>query len=366
MTAAKISNASGPVFRTLFLCSGRFPAILLLIALLWPARGFCDLYVEFLIDRSGSMWASSSQDKVPKIVQVAEAVKRVANKLPPDVAMGLRVYPPPAKGAAGRDPGLQIPIDKEKREEFLEAIEASRLNPRGRGSLREQIERAFQDFPAGKDTKLLIVICDGADPGGVSFCEKALGAARPQGLRFYIISLNVERPSDRDELDCLSRQMDGKSIHLSSSDSLASTLLPIARMAHKDEAARQRRVAEERRRIEELLSKTRLKVEIHNTLDPFFADSIQIDQCLLDGKEVPLQTPLKLKQGEGLLLFDRAMAEGSHQLALRYLKWKDGKAVPSVEGILDVRVEEGKTTHVQCFPRGALFHWEFTFKTQTK
>jgi hypothetical protein len=124
-------------------------------------------------------------------------------------------------------------------------------------------------------------------------------------------------------------------------------------------------VAEEQRRIQELLSKTRLKVEIHNTLDPFFAESIQVDRCSLNGEEITVDTSVRLKQGESFLLFDRAMREGSHQLSLRYQKWKEEKAVSSVEGILEVRVEEGKTSHVQCFPRGALFHWDFTFKAQT-
>jgi len=124
-------------------------------------------------------------------------------------------------------------------------------------------------------------------------------------------------------------------------------------------------VAEEQRRIQALLSKTRLKVEIRNTLDPFFADTIQVEQCSLDGEGIPIDTSVRLKQGEDFLLFDRAMAEGTHQLSLRYLMWKAGKAVPSVEGILEVRVEEGKTSQVQCFPRGALFHWDFTFKTQS-
>jgi hypothetical protein len=124
-------------------------------------------------------------------------------------------------------------------------------------------------------------------------------------------------------------------------------------------------VAEEKKRIEALLSKTRLKVEIHNTLDPFFADSIQVEQCSLDGEEIPIDTSVRLKQGEDILLFDKAMSEGTHRLSLRYLKWKAGKAVSSVQGVLEVLVEEGKTTQAQCFPRGTLFHWDFTFKTES-
>jgi hypothetical protein len=254
-------------------------------------------------------------------------------------------------------------VEKENRARFPE--QEGRLNPKGRGSLGKQLKRALKDFPDGQDTKLLVVLCDGADTMGASFCEKGLDLARPPGLRFYAISLNVKDPSERDELDCLARQMEGKTIHLTTRDSLISTLFPIARKAYEDEVERQRRVEEEQRRIQELLSKTRLKVEIQNTLDPFFADSIQVDLCSLNGEEIPIDTSIRLKQGEGTLLFDRAMAEGVHTLSLRYQKWKDERAVSSVEGILEVRVEEGKTSHVQCFPRGALFHWDLTFKTQS-
>jgi hypothetical protein len=254
-------------------------------------------------------------------------------------------------------------VEKENRALFPE--EERILNPQGKGSLGEQLKQALKDFPEGQDTKLLVVLCDGADTEGASFCETALDLDRPEGLRFYAISLNLKDPAEKEAIDCLSKQMEGKSIHLAGRDNLVSTLLPIAQRAHRDEVERLHRVAEEQRRIEELLSKTRLKVEIHNTLDPFFADSIQVDQCSLNGEEITIDTSVRLEQGEDLLLFDRAMGEGTHQLSLRYQKWKDEKAVYSVEGILEVQVEEGKTSQVQCFPRGALFHWDLTFKTQT-
>lgn len=336
-------------------------AALFLSGFLLPAQGRCELYLQFLVDRSGSMWASF-QGKA-KIVQVTEAIDRVTTELPPEVAMGLRVYPPPETNAGGRDPGLRIPLEAANRDRFAE--EYPRLNPKGLGSLRDELERALQDFPEGQDTKLLILICDGADTRGRSFCEKPLKTPLPEGLRFYILSLNMKEPADQEELDCLNRQTDGRSIHLTEKDNLVATLLPIARKAYEDEVDRQQSVVEERRRIQSLLSKTRLKVEFFNTLDPFFADSIEVEQCLLDGEEISIDTSLRLKQGEGILLFDRAMAEGTHRLSLRYRKWQGGKGVSSEEGIVEVLVEEGKTSYVRCYPRGALFHWDFAFKTNT-
>lgn len=337
----------------------RVLSLLLLLLLCAPGRGFCDLYVGFLVDRSGSMWASF-RDKA-KIVQVAEAIERVVQALPPDVSMGLRVYPPPEQRARQEDPGLLIPLEKENQERFPDMVR--QLNPRGRGTLQEELERALREFPDGQDTKLLVLLCDGADTGGESFCETELDADRPQGLRFYAFSLDLQDPSELQELDCLASQLEGKTIHLSPRDDLIASLLPVSQKAYEDEVERQRRVAEEERRLQELLSKTRLKLEIHNTLDPFFADAIQVDRCLLNGEEIPMDSSVRLEKGEELLLFDRAMAEGDHKLSLRYRKWKKEKAVSSVEAILAVRVEEGKTTRVQCFPRGALFHWDLTCKT---
>jgi hypothetical protein len=340
---------------------GPVATVVLLLCLLRPGLGLCDLYLQFLVDRSGSMW-SAYRGKA-KIVQVAKAIDRVAKELPPEVAMGLRVYPPPEKHARGPDPGLRIPLEADNRSRF--AGEYQRFNPRGMGSLRDMLGKALKDFPEGEDTKLLVLLCDGADTRGVSFCEKEVKTARPEGLRFYAVSLNLKDPADQEELDCLSKQMGGRSIHLTPKNDLSTTLLPIARQAYQDEVERQRRVVEEEKRIQALLSKTRLKVEFQNTLDPFFADVIQVEQCLLDGEEVSIDTSVRLAQGEGFLLFDRAMAEGAHQLSLRYKKWKDDKAVPSVEGILEVVVEEGRTSHVECYPRGALFHWDVAFKART-
>jgi hypothetical protein len=347
--------------QTPFLRPGDSVKTVVLLGLLWPGTGICDLHVEFLVDRSGSMWTLQRGEH--KFVQVAEAMEKAARELPPDVAIGLRVYPPPEQISNETDPGLRIPMEKQNRDRFAE--EGRLLNPRSSGSLREEIGKALSDFPGGEDTKLLFLVCDGADTRGKSFCERPLNLATPAGLRFYAISLNVEDPVERAELDCLSQQMDGESIHLAPRDPLASTVLPIARKAYQDEVERQRRFAEEQKRIEALLSKTRLKVEFRNTLDPFFADSIQVERCLLDGQEVPIDSSARLMQGDGLLVFDMAVEEGTHKLSLRYKNWTGDKAVSSVEGILEVLVEEGKTSYVQCYPRGALFHWDFTFQRRS-
>ncbi len=46
--------------------------------------------------------------------------------------------------------------------------------------------------------------------------------------------------------------------------------------------------------------------------------------------------------------------------------WQEATLYFEVSGIVaEVFVEEGKTSHVECYPRGALFHWDFTFKTRS-
>jgi hypothetical protein len=334
-------------------------AALFALFLILPGQGSCDLFVVFLVDRTGSMWAPL-QGRA-KILHVSDAIDRVLQELPDDVAVGLRVYPPLEQGAEGKDPGLLIPAERGNRHRFPE--QARRLNPQGRGSLRRELARTLETFPEGPDTKLLFVLCDGADSDKVSFCDMQLDAARPQGLRFYAVSLDLKNVADQENLDCLSRQMEGEAIHLSSGDNLVSTLLPIAQKAYEDETATRSRAVEEEGRLQERLSKTRLKVEVQNTLDTFFADSIQVDRVLVEGEEIAPDASVRLRQGEETLLFDRTMAEGSYELSLRFRKWKKQKAATSDEVGLTVRVEEGKTTRVRCFPAGALFSWGLTCKT---
>jgi hypothetical protein len=334
-------------------------ASVLALVLILPGQGLCDLTVLFLVDRTGSMWAPL-QGRA-KILQVTEAIDRVLQDLPDEVAVGLRVYPPPEQGAQREDPGLLIPTERGNRDRFPE--EARRLNPQGRGSLRKELARTLESLPGGPDTKLLFVLCDGADSGGVSFCDTELETARPQGLRFYAISLDLKNVADQEDINCLSRQMEGEAIHLSPGDDMASTLLPIARKAYEEESEKRRRAAEEEGRLQELLSKTRLKVEIHNTLDSFFADFIQADRVLLEEEEIPLVASARLQKGEETLLFDRNITEGSYKLSLRYSKWKNERAVSSREVGLSVQVEEGKTVRVRCFPTGTLFSWELTCET---
>jgi hypothetical protein len=298
-----------------------------------------------------------------KILHVEETINRTNEELPPDVIMGLRVYPPPSQGPKPGDPGLRVPLTIEKRARMWRELKG--LNPRKKASLGPHLRKALRDFPEGEDTKLLFLLCDDADTGATPFCGEETAFRPPEGLRFYALSLNMKNPADQEELNCLSRKLKGKTVHLSGRDRILEALLPFCRKAHRDEAERQRRVQEEEKRRQELLSKTRLKVEFLNTLDAFFADSVEISHYRLNGEETPLAPSVRLGQGEASLLFDRAVSEGTHELALQYKKWKDGKAVDSIEGVLQVEVEEGKTSYVHSYPRGALFHWDFHFKARS-
>lgn len=318
-----------------------------------PVPCSADLHIQFLLDRSGSMWAPF-QGKA-KILVAAEAIRRVNRKMPEDVALGLRVYPPP-RGATGTpDPGLLVPVRADARARLEEELD--RVNPRGKAPLAPQLRKAMDDFPEGDDTKLLILLTDGADTQGTSFCGDAVEFSPPPGLRFLAVSLNVRDSAEREELTCLGRRLDGKTVHIEAADRLLPTLLPVCKRAYDDEVARQKRVLEEQRRLAELRSKTRMKVEFRNELDPFFADYVEVLPGRLDGEEIPLGEPIHLLQGEASILFDKALPEGTHHLSLQYRKWKNGKSTTSEEGTLDVLVREGETSFVECYPQGYLFRW---------
>jgi len=252
-------------------------------------------------------------------------------------------------------------MEKENRKRLIK--ELSRFNPQGKTTLDNPLIKAIRDFPVGKDTKLLIIICDGADTKGASYCDRSVVASFPEGLRVLVVSLNLKDQSEREDLDCLSSQFSGRTIHLASQGNLYKSLLPICKKAHKDELERQKRVMAERRRLEELMSKTRLKAEFQNSLDPFFGDSIEIVKCRVDEEDIPFESVLNVNTGETSLLFDKAVKTGEHRFSLQYKKWRGGKAIYSDEAFIDVQVKEGKTAHILVVPRGKLFRWDCAFKS---
>lgn len=320
--------------------------------------GHCDLQLEFLVDGSGSMWAPVRGK--PKIIMVEQALTKLAQGLPGEIALGLRVYPAPGRVTQKSDPGLRVPLGKDNRLLFTSELE--KLNPKGKAPLDTHLRRALNDFPKGAENKLLILLCDGVDLYGKSFCGNSMFESLRRDVRLHIFSLNIKDASEKEELNCLAEQLAGSVTHLERDNSLLSALRPICRKAHQDEVERQARVKEELERQRALQSKTRLKVEFHNTLDPFFADSIEVIRCRLDGQEIALASMDPLGCGRSTLLMDNAMQKGKHRLAVQYKMLRGKDAIMSREGALDVVVEEGKTSMVQCYPQGAVFHWTCYFK----
>jgi len=339
----------------------RSVVLLLTLVLSMLARtepGHCDLQIEFFVDRSGSMWAPVRGK--PKILLVGEALSKLSKDLPPEVALGLRVFPPPGPVTGKSDPGLRVPLGKDNRLQFSSELKA--INPKGKAPLETNLKRALSDFPAGEENKLLILLCDGVDLYGKSFCAENRFPTPKNDVRLHIFSLNIKDVSERDELNCLGEQLSGTVTHLTRNNSLLRAIAPICKKAHKEEMERQARVKEELERQRLLQSKTRLKVEFHNTLDSFFAESIEVVRCRLDGQEVPLAESSLLDRGSSTLLLDNPIRKGKHMLAVQYKMWRGKDAILSRESTLEVDVEEGKTSAIQCYPQGAIFHWACTFR----
>jgi len=231
------------------------------------------------------------------------------------------------------------------------------LHPPGKASLGDSLARALQDFPATDEGKVLILITDGADNDGVSFCDRRVVSDLPEGLRFHLFSLDLQDPEERQELDCLSRQLGGAATHLSAGQPLSAKLSTVVKDAHAAEAERQARLLEEKRRLALLHSKTRLKVEFENTLDLFFADSLEVLAFRVDGREIPLDAPPRIRGGEKAVILDEPIPKGPHHLELQYRMWRGDESIPSRVGALEIQVPEGETATVLAFPKSALFHW---------
>jgi len=335
-------------------------AFFLLVFQALSGTGSCDLYLAFLLDRSGSMWAA--MNGTPKTVLMAEAVEEVSRELPADVAMGLRVYPlPPGTEGEPDDPGLRIQVRTETRDLFPE--ELARLNPRGRAPLPEHLQKALHDFPDTADSKLLILITDGADTDGQSFCDGPPFPVLTDSVQLIIFSMNVQDETEREELNCLSSQFSGKTVHVNPGDSLREKLIVVSRNAYRQETERQTRIQEERRRQEALNSKTRLEITFHNTLDPFFADSLEVVDVLINGQKIPLDPPPVLASGQQAVIFEQALPQGRHHLNLQYRMRRGSDSLTSRVGSLEVLVEEGKTARVVGAPKSALFHWGCSLKS---
>jgi len=329
-------------------------ALLLLFAR--PETGRCSLYLEFLVDRSGSIWAPL--DGAPKAELIADALEEAIRKLPADISMGLRVYPPPDAGGVPEDPGLRIALGTGNRDRFPAELDG--LNPRGKAPLLEHVEKALADFPDGPNRKLLLVITDGADNDGTSFCVQQIRSLRPEDLRFQVFSIDLQDAEKRAELDCLARLFSGASAHLTSGNELRDGVLAVGREAHRQEMERQARMLEEQRREALLNSRTRLQVSFQNTLDPFFADSLEVVELRLDGQPIPVDPTPSLGSGERAVIFEGPVPEGSHRLDLRYAMRRGDDLASGRPGSLDILVEEGKTSYVLGRPKSALFHWGCT------
>lgn len=333
-------------------------ALLALFCAGFPRAATSDLYVHFLLDRSGSMWAKLTGK--PKILHVSHAVLQVLQDLPPDAVVGLRVYPPPYTSAGAEDPGLRIPLEPGNREPF--PYELNHLNPAGRGSLAANIEKALKDFPPGDHFRILLLLCDSSDSDSGSFCGRIPPLDMPEEVGVHILALDVQDATEQEELKCLAEHLAGAVTHITAEVTLSESLLAITRKALQEEIARQERIGAERQKRMELAEKTRIRLEFHNTLDPFFADAIEIVQCRLGDQDASFDTPVRLAPGQGTVLLDVSVPAGDNRVLLQYKKWKNQESATSKEAASVFTAREGKITHIRCFPKAGLFRWGCGFK----
>ena len=323
-----------------------------------PRVGLSDLYVHFLVDRSGSMWSPLGGN--PKILQVSEAIVHVLGELPPEVIVGLRVYPAPESSAASDDPGMRIPLEPDNREPFLSEIK--RQNPKSSAPLAENLEKALKDFPPGDHRRLLLLLCDSSDAQEQSFCGQTPPLDIPDEIEFHILALGVDDAAEQSELNCLADQFSGVVTQITKDAPLSASLLSITRNAYRDEAERQKRLTVEAQKLRDLSEQTRIRVGFRNTLDPFFADTIEIVHCRVGDQNIDPTPPIRLTHAEEAVLLDLPVPPGEHRIVIQYRKWKAHEAATSREASSAFEVRPGETTRILCLPKSGLFHWGCHFK----
>jgi dipeptidyl aminopeptidase/acylaminoacyl peptidase len=170
-----------------------------------PAVGGSNLFVEYVLDASGSM-----NEMLPDGVRKIDAAKeRLTNSLKtyrPEASVGLRVY------------GHRIEYDDQEKScrdieliapvapgylgniiTWLQNYQAFGMTP-----ITSALQQAVADFsPDPQRTNSIVLISDGMETCGGDPCEfvKQLGA---QGLRFkmHVIGINVDDPT-REQLRCI-------------------------------------------------------------------------------------------------------------------------------------------------------------------
>lgn len=186
-------------------------ATLLPLATQVPAfTGGGNLFIEYVLDASGSMLEPLGERSKLEIAQVALAEHM--RQQPVDTNLGLRVYghriPFSRTSESCQDVELIAPVVRgqgERIADWLSSMQAQGMSPIGLA-----LRQAANDFVTapGRDNRL-VLISDGKETCGIDPCQE-VAALQAQGINFVVnvIGLNLDEEA-RTQLSCVAQKSGG-------------------------------------------------------------------------------------------------------------------------------------------------------------
>lgn len=325
-----------------------------------------EIYIEIIIDGSGSMWERTRGEF--KIVTVREGVIEFLRNRPEGVHVGIRDFGAKSNGFSRRNcknTRLLLPVQQNSLRELINSV--SSINPIGKSLIALAIKKALSDFKDSQKNKFIILIVDGADTCNRKACEWLKNEVQsPGNIPVHLIGFNIRKKSAIKQLECIASSFNGTYKKINSGVGIVNAIMDIINKTIEDEKARLRKIDEEKRKKKELEEKTRLNVEVTNNLPSLVADSIVIDTLSIAGNQIELDDQKKLAIKESRLYYDQAIPAGQYGLTISYKKFKGNRFVKSRVETINFTILEGKTTYIHISAEASLMHYGVNSTITTK
>ena len=319
-----------------------------------------DIYVEIILDGSGSMWETIGDEY--KIGIIKDTLTSYLNKVPENVQIGLRVFGSRIDKDKTIDDcqntRLIQPITSLNKEEFLNLLK--KINPKGKSPLAFAIKEAFKDFKETEEKKVIIAIADGPDTCQHLAC-KWLDNEVKKSLKIPVHILGYRITTDRahNQLYCIASKLNGQYFKVNSQRAIERQLKKLVEKTMAAETARLEKIDADKKIEEEIRQKTRLEIIVTNNLDPLYGDSIEIVNPLINGSRIEI-TSMHISQGkEKENIYSKIMNEGSYTLTIGLRKIRGASKVEGKREEIPFTIERGKTTHIHLTTKASLLQYSF-------
>ncbi|PRX34883.1 Ca-activated chloride channel family protein [Orenia metallireducens] len=159
--------------------------------------------IEIVWDASGSMWGKI--EKVNKISQSKQIIRRVIKDIPENINLGLRVFG--NKGSIDKASLLIVPLSENNKEITLKAID--QIKPSGKSPIGINLLLAGKDLISLPGEKHILLVTDGKDTGDI-MPNKIVSELRKKGIKTHIIQVGEITHISQLQLQELAKLGDGK------------------------------------------------------------------------------------------------------------------------------------------------------------